>query len=88
LEDLFKGFFQGTEGKLFYSVLWKYLLALSGPDVNITFVKDMVKDSMCITVDNCLLRILFDKIVFRVFIKIVNLDLDLNQLRLGSGHFP
>jgi hypothetical protein len=46
LEDLFKGDSQGTgeEPGGSCAILWKLLLALSGPTNNILLVKDSVKD--------------------------------------------
>lgn len=47
LEDLFKGDFQGSGEEPVGScaLLWKLLLALSGPVTIVLLVKDMVKDS-------------------------------------------
>ena len=45
LEDLFKGDFQGIGGKWFSAILWKLLLALSGPANIVLPLKDNVKDS-------------------------------------------
>ena len=66
MEDLFKGYFQGFGQNVFCAKLWKFLLALSGPIHNIHLLKDRVKDSLCISGDNCPLEVLFDNIVFRV----------------------
>jgi hypothetical protein len=48
LEDLFKGDFQGVgeEPVGSYAILWKLLLALSGPDHIVIYLKDSVKDRL------------------------------------------